>query len=300
MLPETFLKKVRDVHGRAGEAWLAHLPDLIEACEGRWSVRVLEPFPNLSYNFVAPACSHDGNRFVLKLGVPGADFFREGEALTLYGGEGSVALLGTEPELAAHLLEHVPGPSLWRHEDDDEATRVAAHLIARLHRPVADPHPFRTLQDYTGAIGRYLEAHQRDGPLPYRLVTRADGLLGELLDSKSVLLHADLHHGNVLAATREPHLAIDPKGIVGPRGYDVGPFLMNPTPEVSRVPGLKSLLERRVAIFAEMSGMDEREVAAWGFVHAILSSLWSFEDHPEEPGESREAALVVARELALL
>jgi streptomycin 6-kinase len=40
-------------------------------------------------------------------------------------------------------------------------------------------------------------------------------------------LHGDYHPGNVVNATRESYLAIDPKGIVGHIGYDIAVFLNN-------------------------------------------------------------------------
>ena len=43
-----------------------------------------------------------------------------------------------------------------------------------------------------------------------------------------VVLHGDFHHYNVLSAQRANWLAIDPKGMLGDPGYEVGPFLCNP------------------------------------------------------------------------
>jgi streptomycin 6-kinase len=43
----------------------------------------------------------------------------------------------------------------------------------------------------------------------------------------SLLLHTDLHAGNVLAAEREPWLAIDPKPYVGDPAYDVTQHIFN-------------------------------------------------------------------------
>jgi len=40
-------------------------------------------------------------------------------------------------------------------------------------------------------------------------------------------MHGDFHHYNVLSSDRG-WLAIDPKGMLGPAAYEVGPLLMNP------------------------------------------------------------------------
>jgi streptomycin 6-kinase len=60
--------------------------------------------------------------------------------------------------------------------------------------------------------------------LPRELVATAVSLFNELLPSQSepVLLHGDLHHWNILRATRVPWLALDPKGVVGEPAYEVG------------------------------------------------------------------------------
>jgi streptomycin 6-kinase len=49
------------------------------------------------------------------------------------------------------------------------------------------------------------------------LLEEAETLFAELNASMAepFLLHGDLHHENILAAEREPWLAIDPKGVVG-------------------------------------------------------------------------------------
>ena len=53
--------------------------------------------------------------------------------------------------------------------------------------------------------------------------------MSELLSSagEPMLLHGDLHHYNILAAERQPWLAIDPKGVVGDPVYETGVFLYN-------------------------------------------------------------------------
>lgn len=280
-LPATLIRTIRDVYPQ-GEVWLEQLPAHLQTCQARWNIRVLEPFPNLSYNVVAPVLGADGTDYVLKLGVPSEDFLREVAALALYDGDGTVRLVAHLPAIGAMLLERLrPGISFWHTDDDETACRTAASLMQRLWRPVTAPHPFRTLENYADAL---LQSRADSAPLPQHLVNKARALLRERLKTaEPVLLHADLHHDNILSATREPYLAIDPKGIVGPKGYDVGPFFINPMGTISKHPDLERVLARRVAIFSDMLAMDAREVAAWGLIHAVLSACWSLEDHDTKP-----------------
>ena len=294
-LPLTLIRNLHDIHEDAAP-WLGRLDDHIRVCETRWDITVGAPFPNLSYHVVAPAVGADGASYVLKLSPPTDELTLEAAALEFYGGDGIARIIAHAPEVQALLLERLtPGVSLWRTDDDDEATRIAAILMQKLWRRVTQPYPFRTLQSWAGALLEY-QPHNSD-PLPHRLVDKARGLLNDLLRAdEPTLLHADLHHGNILTASREPYLAIDPKGIVGPRGYEMGPFLMNPTPGLATRPDSGRILSRRMSVFSEMLGMDAEEVASWGVVHAVLSACWSVEDH----GGGGEAAVAVAETLSHL
>ena len=92
-----------------------------------------------------------------------------------------------------------------------------------------------------------------------------------------VLLHGDLHHDNVLRATREPWLAIDPHGLIGDPGYEVGALLFNPEPG-DRDGALTALVPARVEQLAQETGLPPERVVAWGFVKAVLSDVWTVED----------------------
>ncbi len=298
-LPDALVQSLRDIHAHA-DAWLSVLNTHIQQCEERWQIRVTGLVPDLSHNVVAFAEGSDGAPYILKLSPPNAEFSQEVAALKLYNGEGICRLIDADDAVGAMLLERLePGISLWRTEvenakENDLATRAAATLMLQLWRPVSDPRPFRSLASWSRVLPQYLRMYPNGGgPLPHSLLKNANDLLSDLVNSSNpVLLHADLHHGNIASATRQPYLAIDPKGILGPRGYDLGPFLMNPTPRIAES-NLRGVLERRVAIFGEMLDLDTREVAAWGLVHAALSACWTLENH----GSGWEVAMKVAGEL---
>ncbi len=296
-LPAALIQKLHDVHDDAGP-WLAALPETLAGLEAAWKVRITGLVPQLSYNLVAYAEQIDENGIgtpcILKMCPPSDELILEGEALARYAGDGFCRLLRRDDTVGALLLERIwPGLSLqevWHYGNDDAHTRIAADLMQRLWRPVEEPNPFRPLQSWARAL---YDDHGPSVPTPLR--EKAQRLLLELgPDRDPVLLHADLHHGNVLTATREPYRAIDPKGIVGARGYDVGTYLLNPVQATSAE--LVKLLPRRLDIFSKVLGLERRELAAWGFVHAVLSVCWSAEDH----GGWFDRELTVARELERL
>ena len=289
VLPPALIRALRDVHDDA-DVWLETLPEILAGLESRWHLRVTGLVPHLSYNVVAYAERSDGTPCVLKLSPPSNEIICEAEALSYYAGDGICQLLERDDSVSALLLERItPGVSLqelWTPAEDETYTRITAELIRRLWRPVTEPNPFRTLTSWAQALWEDYES------IPADLQKRAQKLLLELgPDKDPVLLHADLHHGNILTATKEPFLAIDPKGIVGAKGYDVGTYFHNPMQ--ANAEELIALLPSRLETFSEMLNLDRQELATWGFVHMVLSACWD----AEMSGDWEVRALAVARGL---
>jgi len=283
-VPEDFARVTVALHGDAGRSWLEGLPALVEECSARWSLKVGPHFPQLSYNYAAPAEGAGGERLVLKLGVPVPELFSEMEAMRAFGGRGAARLFAADAGRGALLLERLePGTPLVTlcEEDDGAATSAAASVMRRLRRAAPDAHDFPTAADWGRGFER-CRAHfgGGTGPFPRGLFEEAESLYAELLSTSAepVLLHGDLHHGNILAAAREPWLAIDPKGLVGEPPYEVGALLRNPLPQLLGWPNPVRVTERRIARLSEELGLERARVRGWGLAQAALSAWWSIED----------------------
>ena len=292
-LPDAFRRRIIDVHGEGGEAWLRALPSLLGSCQARWRLRLLPAFP-CSYNYVAPAERDDGSRVVLKAGIAG-DLRNEIAALRHFDGCGSARLIDADERSGVLLLERVePGTPLVTIEDDGTATEIAAGVMRELWRPPDGAYPFPLVDTWAA---RFVAADGAAlGPLPRHLVARARGTFGELLASagERVVLHGDLHHENILDAGGGRWVAIDPKGVLGEREYETGALLRNPMPQVASWPDLSVVLARRVDQLASALGFDRQRIIAWGLAQAVLSAFWSYEDH----GAGWEPAVAIADVLA--
>ncbi|MDP9370111.1 MAG: aminoglycoside phosphotransferase family protein [Chloroflexota bacterium] len=280
IVPAHLVRTALALRGPAGEEWAQRLPSLVAACARRWSLQVEPPFPDLSYNFAAPASRADGTGLVLKICFPDREFFTEADALRLFAGRGAVQLLEVDLDVGAMLLERIePGRSLVT-IDDEAATSAAASVMCRLWRPVPAGHRFPAVADWAAGFARLRTRFDGGtGPLPARLVEEAERLFDDLLASSAppVLLHGDLHHGNVLAARREPWLAIDPKGIIGEPAFDTAALLHNPE-NLLAAPHPGRILARRVDQLAEQLGFDRTRIRGWGLAQAVLAAYWSLED----------------------
>ena len=294
-VPKNLARTIVAMHGAAGGEWLQSLPDLAAECERRWAIRVDDPFPRLSFNWVAPAVRDGGAPAVLKLSFPGEREFRtEAESLRIFDGRGICRLLELDLGRGAMLLERLePGTRLTAVGDDEEATIAAAGIMQNLRRPAPSEHPFPLVAGWARGFERLRTRFDGGtGPMPADLVGRAEGLFAELLASQGelFLLHGDLHQENILRAGREPWLAIDPKGVVGEAAYETAALLHNPVESLD-VPEPKKLLARRLDVLSERLGLDRARIRAWGVAQAVLAAYWSLEDG----GEPWSEALVFAR-----
>jgi streptomycin 6-kinase len=133
---------------------------------------------------------------------------------------------------------------------------------------------------------------------PNDQVLRSQALLEEMLSAptSSSLLHGDLHHQNILLRHGAGWTTIDPKGLVGERGFDITAWMMNPW-GFPNTPDYLDMANRRLDILAEELGEDRQRLAQWVVVFAALSLCWSLDvEQPEDP-EGDIALLVSASRL---
>lgn len=214
--------------------WLAELPALVAQIAADWQIEVGGPFlPGGATAWVAPARDHAGKYFVLKVCWPHPEAVHEADGLRTWAGAGAIHLYQANElaEATVLLLERCrPGTQL-RASPPDEHDLVIAGLLRRLWMEPPPGHCFRPLSDMCDYwASRYEERSSAERScLEAPLAREGIRLLRELprSDDDALLLHADLHAGNVLAAEREPWLAIDPKLYVGDPAYDVTQHIFN-------------------------------------------------------------------------
>lgn len=282
-LPETFISTIKNVYKKDGERYLAVLPVLIDEVSDRWGLTKVTPVPNLSFNFVAFANRGD-DEVILKMGVPNPELTSEMTALKLFNGNGACQLLEHDEERGLLLLERLkPGKMLAELEDDEERTIIAAEVMSKLWRKVPSDNKFIKLSDWFAGLKK-IRPHfdGGTGPFPKKLLERVESFLPELFaDTDVKLMHGDFHHFNILSSERG-WLVIDPKGVIGPVGYEVGPLMLNPWSSISDWSRFKVHAERRVSILAERLGWEREKIIKWSTAHAILSAWWSIEDNMED------------------
>ena len=296
-LPDTFVNNIRGAFQEKGEIFLTNLPRLIEEAAQLWNLSEVQPVPNLSYNFVAFAKQGEQD-VILKIGIPNHELTSEMNALKLFNGEGACQLLDCDEERGFLLIERLePGTMLADLEDDDERTHIAIDVIQNLilHRGKATSPTqvkFIKLSDWFGGLKDIRpQFNGGTGPIPEKLLDRVEASLPELFADDDYLIHGDFHHYNILLSERG-WLVIDPKGVIGPVGYEIGPFMLNPWVRPMDRVQFEVQARRRVDIFHERLGWEREKIIGWSLAHSVLSAYWDLE---LEPMYSVEAAEIFSR-----
>lgn len=256
-----------------GREWVRQLPSQIKACAEHWSLKLKSPYPDSNVAAVFPATTADGMPAVLKIQFPGRESEHEAEALKRWNGQGAVRLLAHDPAHHALLIERCePGSSLSA-VPADEALNVIINLLPRLW--IKADKPFNSLHDESLTWAEELKGYWERGGRPFEreLLNGALEALENLRQTQGeqVLLNQDLHGGNVLRATREPWLLIDPKPLVGEREFIASIMRCN---EFGH--SLKDVIHRLDRVTSAL-GLNRERARLWSFAQTLA---WGFEgDH---------------------
>lgn len=291
-----FLHNIHIAFGETGRQWLSDLPALLEYAAQRWDLQIGAPML-LSYNYVTAARRADGLPVVLKIGFPNPEFLSELAALRYMNGDGCVRLLDADEQKYMFILERLmPGEMLASLTDDDQRTRIAGELMARIHRPAPKEMPFIKLSDWFAELGKLRPRFAgATGPFPEKLCSRVENLLPVLFQTGELsLIHGDCHHFNILSSGTG-WCVIDPKGVIGPPGYECGPLLTNPIPDFPYLPGSLRQVERRIAILSECLDLSRENIRDWGLCHCLLSGWWDMAENGSGTEYSMACADLIAR-----
>jgi streptomycin 6-kinase len=225
----------------------------------------------------------EGEQAVLKVQQPHRESEHEAAALALWDGDGAIRLLDSEPEEHALLLERCEPGTPLSSVGAEAALDVFVELLPRLWKPVGAP--FGTLAAEAAWWADSLEETWERFARPFER-RRLDAALEALLQlprtqGAQVLLHQDLHGDNVLAAQREPWLAIDPKPLVGEREFGVAPIVRSRELGHSK----RDVLHRFDRLTAEL-GLDRERARGWTIAQTIA---WAFD------GDVRQTHVETAR-----
>jgi streptomycin 6-kinase len=265
--------------------WLDRLPEVIAEMAGQWELELDDPFePGGVCAWVAPARTASGERVVLKVGWLHAEATHEAAGLHFWAGDGAVRLHASQEfgDCVAMLLERCEPGTMLHVLPEPEQDEILCSLLPRLWREPPAGHDFPSL---LGMCQRWADEYEEEqgGLDPAAGDSGTGSDRPRLLDpgieqaglelfrtlpastGRQVLLATDMHAQNILAARREPWLAIDPKPHVGDPAYDPLQHMINCDRVVTDPAGLA----RR---FADLLGLDAERLRLWLFARCVQGS----------------------------
>src|SRR6185312_3951866 len=166
--------------------------------------------------------------------------------MVCYDGNGAAQVW--EHDGSAILMERATGPLSLRqmvlNGNEDEANRVICGVTAKLHAvSCAHSDKLVPLPEWFQPLKLAADTH---GGILIKCNQVAEKLLSDPIDE--VILHGDIHHENILHSAAGRWIAIDPRGLVGERGFDIANVFCNPDSQTATSP---ARLSRQVKVIAE-------------------------------------------------
>jgi streptomycin 6-kinase len=282
-IPQELVAHTIAMCGALGSEWLDHLPETILEIEKNWSISVGDPFPSIEFNYVAAATNDRGNAVVLKISPPfeNSEIFSEAKFLKVANGQKVVRLVAHDRDRRAILIERaIPGSNLTELYTGNELGALSPAIDVL--RSITGEPPYDTsetidLDDWFDGLRRHAET-----AFPNGYAAKALEIYSRLsIGVKRYYLHGDFHPGNVVSATREPFLAIDPKGMIGPIGYDIAVFLNNFHWWQDERPDIQERLDFALRAFSDAFDLSPEDLRLWAFAQMVLSAWWMFDEMPE-------------------
>lgn len=240
----------------------------LRAFADRWQVDVVES-PFTTHASILCAGVRAGRPVMLKL-TNEPDELIGGRVLEWWGGHGAARV--DERAGNALLIERATGQvslvDLAIAGNDEDPIDVLCSVIELLHaRGGSPPQEVVPLERWFAPL---FDAIPLDAAM-----ARGQNLAHQLIATQTeiVVLHGDVHHGNVLDFAGGSWRAIDPKGLIGERTFDYVNLFRNPT---ARIAANSMTFRRRLDRVARRAQLDRVRLVAWIAAFCALSMAWDY------------------------
>jgi streptomycin 6-kinase len=267
-------------------SWMQALPQTIKQCLSRWQIEWTgESLKQGYFSYVLPCRCQEGTQAILKLSPLAQEAQEQVIALSGWAGRGAAPLLAESFEVngAALLIGRIAPGTVWRPLDDPYGQRIA-QCLQKLVRVSASsvrgplPSGLQRLGAQLAANARHLSAvnprlrRHHDSMIALLDVVRR----GQRPQQQSVLLHGDLHAGNLLLGSCDELVAIDPTPALGELEQDVG--------DAAAKNDWGQALATRVKQLAKACNAEPAKVRAYARLAAWNSGIFHTATGADSPG----------------
>ena len=172
---------------------------------------------------------------------------------------------------------------------EEEVNRIICAVVQQLHA-----NPRAMLPDLV-PLSTWFQSLQFAAEYEGGFFARGNAVAQQLLAAPQgqVALHGDIHHGNILDGGPRGWLVIDPKGLIGERGFDYANIFCNPDLTVA---GSPERLSSQVKLIAGLTGVTAERLLRWIIAWSALMATWMIQDG-EDPVLPLTVGAIAEREL---
>jgi streptomycin 6-kinase len=246
-------------YGKAAHRWVPALPGRLAVLAAEWGLEIGAELKSGNSSVVLSCVGQQGEA-ILKLSPDAHAIGEQVDALRQFAPSGRVpAVLATAR--GAVLLEAIHPGTVVEELPGSPAASEYALFLADLHaagNPASAP---RKLAEWMSA--HFTVAASRGADLGQARV-----LCAELIETATdnVLLHGDLHFGNVLVSDSRGLIAVGAKACVGDRCFDAVDYILEAFD--------RSEMARRRDALAAAAGIDPERLDAWCRAIAPISAVY--------------------------
>ena len=284
LIPEDVGKKLTalDVDGIK---WKNNLNALIEGIGKEWEISLEGVIEGGSEAFVVRCTSINGKKCILKIFIPQLEgnsvFVQQVEAYKIANGYGYAKLIKYDIEKKAMLLECL-GLSMYELTySPEEQIKTICSLLKETWITIDENYCLKPMKELIQWFRKFIiDSWEKTGkPCDKKVIERAMLYLESRLISvnlyEPVLVHGDPHPGNILQTLNDDPVSfkfIDPDGIIGEPGYDLGVRMREGIDEFEDFPIEKA--KERISLLFKETGIDIQSIWGWGFIQLVSTGLF--------------------------
>lgn len=287
LLSSDLKENIESLYKHQGTAWISELPKIINRLSSKWQLRNIEPVGNMSWNYVAKAFSAIYGECCLKIGISEREILNEIKILKHFSRHGAIDILNHDIHHRAILLDQaIPGFSLKHYSQTSDVLDTYIGVVEKLmeaskHRMINYP----IVDEWCSVFTRI-----DNDMLPDNIINKALAISKRLLrrDEQKFLLHGDLHLENILSCTNtasQKHnqynewVVIDPKGVAGPKGFELAGFDFVTEKELAENKLLVEGFENKLQLISDKAHINKDTLRQWYLVRLVMSACWMIEDN---------------------
>lgn len=279
-LPEKYIQSIIFVFGNEGKDWLDNINKLLDKYIKKFNLINIKIIDNLSYNLVIFAECKEYGKVVLKIGNPDNETLREIITLGKYNSNYACKCYYSDKEDKVMLLEKlVLGETLNSVKNREERIKIFCDIASNLAIMAEENLQLPTYREILNRAFSKIERQSARYKSIRELINTADNFYEEIekTNLSKYILHADLHHDNILTSGVSRKV-IDPHGVIGEKVLETARFLEN---EIQKQEVNQSNIIEVIELMSKYYREDKKLIGKSLFIDYVLSTCWDIEGNFE-------------------